>query len=206
MKARLITLLLPLTVVIPDVADCFQLSIYSSTGWTNHHQFSNPFGIGLSISQPVRPQLSVVLDLSHRRFHNQYFGEKLSRNTATTVKREPVDNFSYSNSGFLWIKNDFFFFSKGLLAVAVGAGPMAIDGRIVGNDTGRVLKYKGLNKISGNIAVGIESLISEKRPTFWSCYLNYQFLSSSIRLTSLPDPFARSIRGLEIRLGLSHIF
>ncbi len=109
-------------------------------------------------------------------------------------------------SGFLWIKNDFFFFSKGLLAVAVGAGPMAIDGRIVGNDTGRVLKYKGLNKISGNIAVGIESLISEKRPTFWSCYLNYQFLSSSIRLTSLPDPFARSIRGLEIRLGLSHIF
>jgi len=63
-----------------------------------------------------------------------------------------------------------------------------------------------LNNISGRIAVGVESLISEKHLTFWNCYLNYQFFLASVRLAEILDPFSHVFRGVKIRLGLSYIF
>jgi hypothetical protein len=172
----------------------------------NHRQYSNPIGIGFLITRPIKPQLSMILDLSYREFQKEYFGEKVSRNPASMVNKELVDNLSYTYNGFIWIKNDIFIFPTALIAVAVGTGVVSIDGELTGMESGRQVRYRSLNKISGSIAVGVESLISEKHLTFWNCYLNYQFFSASVRLSQMPDPFSPFFRGVEIRLGLSHIF
>ena len=148
----------------------------------------------------------MILDFSYKEFQKEYFGEKVSRHSASMVKKELVDNLSYTYNGFIWIKNDIFIFPTALIALAVGAGAVSIDGELTGMESGRQVRYKSLNKISGSIAVGFESLISEKHLTFWNCYLNYQFFSASVRLAEMPDPFSPFFRSVEIRLGLSHIF
>ena len=148
----------------------------------------------------------MILDFSYRKFQKEYFGEKVSRHSASMVKKELVDKLSYTYNGFIWIKNDIFIFPTALIALAVGAGAVSIDGELTGMESGRQVNYKSLNKISGSIAVGFESLISEKHLTFWNCYLNYQFFSASVRVAEKPDPFSPFFRGVEIRLGLSHIF
>ena len=148
----------------------------------------------------------MILDFSYREFQKEYFGEKVSRHSASLVKKELVDNLSYTYNGFIWIKNDIFIFPTALIAVAVGAGAVSIDGELTGMESGRQVRYKSLNKISGSIAVGVESLISEKHLTFWNCYLNYQFFLASVRLAEILDPFSHVFRGVKIRLGLSYIF
>jgi hypothetical protein len=182
------------------------LGIYTSKSWVNHRQYSNPIGIGFIITRPIKPQLSMILDFSYKEFQKEYFGEEVSRHSVSLVKKELVDNLSYTYNGLIWIKNDIFIFPTALIAVAVGAGVLSIDGELTGMESGRQVSYKSLNKISGSIAVGVESLISEKHLTFWNCYLNYQFFSASVRVSERPDPFSSFFRGVEIRLGLSHIF
>lgn len=206
MNMRLTRLLLSLFFVLPDVSDCVDLGIYTSLAWTDHRQFERPLGVGLVISKSVTSRMSLALDVSHRTFHNNYYGERVSRHPASIIKVEPVDNLSYASTAMIWIKNRMLFFNGGAVVFAAGAGPLAIDGRIVGKESGRAVLYKGLNKVIGTLALGIESSLSEKTPTFWNFYIGYQFLSASVRVIGLTDPFRPSISGPEIRLGLSHIF
>ncbi len=206
MRFQFLTIFLFTISLLPTELKGGNLGIYTSKSWVNHRQYSNPIGIGFLITRPIKPQLSMILDLSYREFQKEYFGEKVSRNPASMVNKELVDNLSYTYNGFIWIKNDIFIFPTALIAVAVGTGVVSIDGELTGMESGRQVRYRSLNKISGSIAVGVESLISEKYLTFWNCYLNYQFFSASVRLSQRPDPFSPFFRGVEIRLGLSHIF
>ena len=206
MRSQFLTIFLFTISLLPTGLKGENLGIYTSKSWVNHRQYSNPIGIGFLITRPIKPQLSMILDLSYREFQKEYFGEKVSRNPASMVNKELVDNLSYTYNGFIWIKNDIFIFPTALIAVAVGTGVVSIDGELTGMESGRQVRYRSLNKISGSIAVGVESLISEKYLTFWNCYLNYQFFSASVRLSQRPDPFSPFFRGVEIRLGLSHIF
>ena len=206
MRSQFLTIFLFTISLLPTGLKGENLGIYTSKSWVNHRQYSNPIGIGFLITRPIKPQLSMILDLSYREFQKEYFGEKVSRNPASMVNKELVDNLSYTYNGFIWIKNDIFIFPTALIAVAVGTGVVSIDGELTGMESGRQVRYRSLNKISGSIAVGVESLISEKYLTFWNCYLNYQFFSASVRLSQMPDPFSPFFRGVEIRLGLSHIF
>ncbi len=206
MRSQFLTIFLFTISLLPTGLKGENLGIYTSKSWVNHRQYSNPIGIGFLITRPIKPQLSMILDLSYREFQKEYFGEKVSRNPASMVNKELVDNLSYTYNGFIWIKNDIFIFPTALIAVAVGAGVVSIDGELTGMESGRQVRYRSLNKISGSVAVGVESLISEKHLTFWNCYLNYQFFSASVRLSQMPDPFSPFFRGVEIRLGLSHIF
>lgn len=148
----------------------------------------------------------MILDFSYKEFQKEYFGEEVSRHSVSLVKKELVDNLSYTYNGLIWIKNDIFIFPTALIAVAVGAGVLSIDGELTGMESGRQVSYKSLNKISGSIAVGVQSLISKKHLTFWNCYLNYQFFLASVRLAEMLDLFSHAFRGVKIRLGLSHIF
>jgi len=206
LRFQFLTIFLFTISLLPTELKGGNLGIYTSKSWVNHRQYSNPIGIGFLITRPIKPQLSMILDLSYREFQKEYFGEKVSRNPASMVNKELVDNLSYTYNGFIWIKNDIFIFPTALIAVAVGTGVVSIDGELTGMESGRQVRYRSLNKISGSIAVGVESLISEKYLTFWNCYLNYQFFSASVRLSQRPDPFSPFFRGVEIRLGLSHIF
>ena len=52
----------------------------------------------------------MILDLSYREFQKEYFGEKVSRHSASMVNKELVDNLSYTYNGLIWIKNDIFIF------------------------------------------------------------------------------------------------
>ena len=92
------------------------------------------------------------------------------------------------------------------MAVAVGTGPIALDGKITGQSTNNEISYRRITKITGNIAIGVESIIPRSVSTSLSCYLRYQYLSSSVRILARPAPFLQAIAGYEIRLGLSHIF
>ncbi len=198
--------LLAAALLLPQAADALHIGVSALVGRTDHQQYREPIGVSILLFRPISPKLTTFLELSHRQFQNRYFGESVSRHVATTVPPETVDNYSSSNAATLWVKSHIYSFGRGVIALAAGTGPVALDGNIAGVESGREVEYKRVTKFSGNLAVGVEALVSHSSSTFLNCYLQYQFLSSTIRVSSLPDPFATAIRGFEIRLGLSHIF
>ena len=79
----------------------------------------------------------MILGLSYRRFQKESFGEKVSRHSASMVKKELLDNLSNTYNGLIWIKNDIFIFPTSLISVAVGDGAVSIDGELTGLESGR---------------------------------------------------------------------
>ena len=79
----------------------------------------------------------MILGLSYRKFQKKSFGEKVSRHSASMVKKELLDNLSNTYNGLIWTKNDIFIFPTALIAVAVGAGVASIDGELTGMESGR---------------------------------------------------------------------
>ena len=183
-----------------------QIGVSVLAGKTDHRQYREPMGIGLLFYKPLSSKLSTVLELSHRRFEKIYFGEKVSQNIATSISPETVNNQSFSHAATIWIRSNVISLGNSVMAVAAGAGPIALDGKITGQSTNNEISYRRITKMTGNIAIGVESLIPRSVSTSLSCYLRYQHLSSSVRILARPDPFLQAITGYEIRLGLSHIF
>ena len=79
----------------------------------------------------------MILDFSYKEFQKEYFGEEVSRHSVSLVKKELVDNLSYTYNGLIWIKNDIFIFPTALIAVAVRAGVVSIDGELTGMESGQ---------------------------------------------------------------------
>ena len=79
----------------------------------------------------------MILGLSYRKFQKESFGEKVSRHSASMLKKELLDNLSNTYIGLIWIKNDIFIFPTALIAVAVRDGAVSIEGELIGLESGR---------------------------------------------------------------------
>ncbi|MBH30660.1 MAG: hypothetical protein CMG71_01555 [Candidatus Marinimicrobia bacterium] len=153
-------------ILLPHVSNGMQIGVALLAGNTDHRQYRETMRISLFFYKALSPKLSTVLELSHRRYENIYFGEKVSQNITTSISPETVNSQSFSHSATIWIRSNVISLGNSVIAVGAGAGPIALDGKITGQSTNNEVSYRKITKISGNIAIGVESLISRSPSIF----------------------------------------